>query len=172
MLDRFLNTNFKKIIAFGAGFLLSLLLIYNLAISKTTSLYKAKKDQENLLQSTGKLTQELFDIEQQLNTIQASSIKPYDKKYMLQQVTDFCSTNDLMIISFPATQSREASEYEILTNEIEVKGAYKKIVELIYLIERIEKVGSISNVKFSKIKNKKTKREELVAKIVIRNLAA
>jgi len=89
---------------------------------------------------------------------------------LLEKVTAFCRKHRLLITSFPEAGEQIRSNYAVLTHQIEVEGAYKDMVKLVYMLEQIEVMGVVSSLKFATYKDRRSKQKKLKAKLVLRNL--
>jgi len=169
MLEVF-KSNKNKCIGLLAGTFLGLILIYQVALKKTINLHKTFQRNNALILQSKSIDRQLEKLELKLGHLQASSIQPYDRENLLDQVTSFCKSNRLLVNKFPEASLQTVDKKEIVTNKIEITGPYHAIVKLTHLIEREKKLVAIGSLDFQLKKNKKSKKQELIASIIIRNL--
>lgn len=153
-----------------AGTVFILFLCYRISIRKTLNVrsqYLAKLD---LVQRAQQQDVKLEELQQEMEVLKTSSLQSYDREELLLQITAFSKANKLMVSSFPEAEFVEVAKHGIFTNKIELKGGYHDIVEMAYLIEQKERLAAISSLRFFLQKNKKTKKQELHASLIIRNL--
>lgn len=115
---------------------------------------------------------EIEKYQKEWNIMQGTSQRPYNREYLLAQLTGFCRAHNLLIKTFPQARRQEQNKIPIYTNQIEVEGKYKDIVKLAYMIEQEQLLGAVATLKFYTIKDRLTKKTYLRAKIILRSLEA
>lgn len=149
---------------------LLLALVYSLSIRRTLTMAQQHKSMRQNIERAASAPSEIQQLRSQLNTLQRSALQSYDREQLLEAITNFCRSNDLLVTTFPEASIVQEGASHIITNEVEVEGAYTQIVRLVYLLEQGEKLGSVSSLAFFTHKNRRTKRMNLRAKITLRNL--
>ncbi|MBI1227732.1 MAG: hypothetical protein GC192_21035 [Bacteroidetes bacterium] len=146
------------------------ILIFQLSISRTLKIYSNYRNDEDKIKLAANASIRIDTLQKKLISIQASSIRPYNREKLLEYVTGFCRNKELLIRSFPEALVADQNKSEVITNQIEVEGSFKEMVQLVYLLEVMEKQGSISSLKFYLYKDRLMKRTVLRSLITIRNL--
>ncbi len=109
-------------------------------------------------------------LKKKLANMQQSTLKPYNRERLLENLTNFCRNNHLLVRAFPEAQVVAQNENSVVTNQIEIEGSFKDMVKLAYMLEAEERQGSISSLKFFVFKDRVAKRNVLKSLIVLRNL--
>ncbi|MBD0832825.1 hypothetical protein ICJ83_11835 [Aestuariibaculum sp. TT11] len=147
---------------------------YRGAISKTISL---KNEYINLKKETYKFnsaTKNLALLIQQ-KSYYDSILKKYQinkgslQTNLLKTINSTCDSTDLKIINFFEPHIIRLKNLKISTYQFTVKGDYKTIIQLIYIIEQKTKFGEIISLNFEKKTNFKTGKTYLQAQILLRN---
>jgi len=125
---------------------------------------------ENSVQRAATATGDIAHYEAQLAGLQKTALQVYDREQLLSSITGFCKSHQLLIKAFPKPQRVTENEQIIVTNALEVEGAYKPIIELIYQIEQKEKLAAVSSVRFFMHKDRLTRQETLRCHLILRNL--
>lgn len=150
--------------------LLLCLVVYGVNIKKTMAMRQQYSQQQADIQRAATAANSIQTYRAQLASFQQSALQPYDREFLLEQLTSFCRQHDILVSTFPEAQRVEENGNGIISNTIEVEGRYQDIAELIYMIEQEEKMGSVSTLKFFSQKDRLTKELKLKARMVIRNL--
>ena len=167
---KYLKSYKQKNIALLAAALIGCIAIYFINIKKTISHYQGYQNKKEQLSRVSNADELITQYQMQLAKFQQKNQKSYDREALLEEVTNFCRANQLLVKTFPQAQRVEQNNYPIITNHIEVEGAYKEIVKLVYLLEYEEKLGSVGSLKFYTKKDRYKKKNFLRANIVLRNL--
>ncbi|MEM8908239.1 MAG: hypothetical protein AAGD05_10375 [Bacteroidota bacterium] len=152
------------------GTVLLLVLIGWVSIRPTWALYKESRQLVEEQNRAATAPAEIARYQQQLANLKASTPQPFQRALLLEQVTSFCRQNNLLITAFPEAHQNMRSNYSVLTHEIEVEGAYRDMVRLVYLLEQEATLGVVSSLQFHRFKDRATKKQKLRAKLVLRNL--
>lgn len=157
------------------GFLVILIVCYQLAISKTLS---AKKEYNTLIQesllfkdtpkqvSLLKQKQDFYDgilTKYQLN---GSSIQ----NNLLKTINTFTVQNNLKVASFLEPHVIYKNDMKINTYQFTLEGDYNPIIKLIHSLEQDTKFGEIINLHFEKKTNFRTGNNYLQANVLLKNL--
>lgn len=161
----------RNLFLLGAGLVL-LGLIYMVSIRRTLQLRQALKKNETAIARAQNAPQQIAQLEAQVGALQQNGLRPYDREYLLEQITGFCRDHQLLVRTFPQSERVVENNYPIITNTIEVEGAYQDLVRLVHLLEQKERLGSISSLKFYTKKERVSKKTYLRLSIVLRNLEA
>ena len=167
----FLKTYRQHNLFVGIGFLLGLGLIYTVSIRPTIKQYQQLQQQKRNIQRAAGAAGKINQYKARLVNSKQSSQQAYDRERLLEVVTSFCRSHDLLVKTFPLAQRITQNGNTIVTNIIELEGPYKSIVQLAYLLEQEQKLTTISSMQFFTHKDRVKKRQYLRCKMVLRNLA-
>ncbi len=154
-----------------AGVLLLGIIVFKFNIQRTFKEYKQYKENKAKLTLASTASSQITAYKEQLASLQQTAIAPYNRENLLERVTAFCRTNNLLVKSFPEEEVFDQKNgSQVITNRIEVEGGYKAIVKLVYNLEEIERLGSVNSLRFSLQKDRVLKKWVLRGYIVFRNL--
>lgn len=167
-------TKKQKNIVLILGFVLALIICYQLAINKTIEL----KEQFNAMSKEAVLFK---NAPKQLSLLRLKEVH-YDSlltKYqldgssiqnnLLKVINRFADDNNLKVISFLEPHVIINNDLVINTYEFVLEGDYNSINKLIYQLEQQTKFGEIINLHFEKKKNFRSGRYYLQAKVLLRS---
>jgi len=156
------------------GFIISLVICYQLAISKTfqqKQQYDTLKKQELLFESAPRklslLKQKEVYYDSLLTKYQldGSSIQ----NNLLKSINTFADNNNLKIIGFIEPHVTIQNELTINTYEFVIEGGFNEINHLVYQLEQKTKFGEIVHLHFEKKKNYRSGKYYLQAKVLLRS---
>tara|TARA_R110002050_G_scaffold137538_3_gene261161 strand:+ start:6877 stop:7389 length:513 start_codon:yes stop_codon:yes gene_type:complete len=148
----------QKNIALIIGFVIALVLCYQLAISNTLQQkeqYNTLKAQELLFKNAPKqlslLKQKEVYYDSLLSKYQldGSSIQ----NNLLKVINTFANHNNLKVVSFLEPHVISKNDLTINTYEFILEGNYNAIIQLIHQLEQKTKFGEVINLHFEKKKN-------------------
>jgi hypothetical protein len=157
-----------------AGFVLALMICYQLAISETLQQkeqYNILKQQELLFKNAPKklslLKQKQMYYDSLLTKYQldGSSIQ----NNLLKSINTFANINSIEVISFSEPHTMVQNDLTIKTYEFVLQGDFNDINQLIYQLEQKTKFGEIVNLHFEKKKNFRSGKSYLQAKVLLRS---
>lgn len=161
----------QHLIALFTGAILMLLIAFQLPVQRSWSIYNEYSVGRKQIVQAAAAPIEVTRYQQQLKQQGPIANHTYDRELLLEKVTEFCREKELLVTGFPEAQQIEENGQAIVTNQIEVQGAYKSMVELLYLLEQDQKLGVISSVRFYTVKKRENQNELcLRGAIVLRNL--
>jgi hypothetical protein len=164
----------QKNIALIIGFIIAIVLCYQLAISKTfqqKEQYNYLKQQELLFENAPKqlslLKQKEVYYDSLLTKYQldGSSIQ----NNLLKVINLYARNNSLKVISFLEPHVIVKNDLIIKTYEFVLEGDYNSIIGMAYQLEQQTKFGEIVNLHFEKKKNFRTGKNYLQARILLRS---
>jgi len=167
-------TSKNKNILLIIGFVLVLILCYQLAISNTLQQKKqfnTLKQQELLFKNAPKQLSLLKQKEAYYDSLltkyqlDGSSIQ----NNLLKTINAFAKDNSLKVVSFLEPHVITQNDLTIKTYEFVVEGQYSSIIQLIYQLEQQTKFGEIINLHFEKKKNFRTGRYFLQAHVLVKS---
>lgn len=157
-----------------ATFLLSLFLCYKLAILKTIN----ARQQLNILSKESvqisNTSKELYQLkikesyyDSLLNTYQFKNLSIQNQ--ILNILNEFSSNGSIEIKKFKEPHTIEENELIIKTFDLTIKANYNNIIKLVHHFEQKERFSEIINLNLKKIKNHKTGKYFLQAKILLKS---
>lgn len=165
------NTYKQKVLLLSVGSVLFLVLAWYLSFSKTFTEYRKMTIVKERLQQAERVEQEIAQLQSSLAAYKKDSlVQQFSQERLFELVTEWCQEHDLIVQAMPEAKFVEQDGYRIYTNELHLKGAYVQIVELMYALERTFKIGQLVHGDFSLVKNRDTKRLELLANLHLKNI--
>ncbi|MBC7862010.1 MAG: hypothetical protein IAF38_03495 [Bacteroidia bacterium] len=80
---------------------------------------------------------------------------------LLKELTSFCDSIGLTVKEYPGAETKQEIEYIVETHQFVVQGNFHSLVKLVNHLEHKSKTGKIAEADFRKVKDNKTKREQL-----------
>jgi len=148
---------------------------YHLAVKKTFHLKsecsQIEKDMAELKDAPG----QILNLKKKLGSLDNSVHIAFNKKqtiqdYLLEQIADYCSKNNILIKEYPKPHVYSKDDYTIETNHITLAGPYINLLKLLYHIEQKYRLGKVSSARFYTEINDKTKVNELILELYIQNI--
>lgn len=172
MLDRF--TYRQRNIGLLAVFLLSCLLVYQLALKQTVELAAACSAKETELETAQDAPQRIALLKAQRQAIEnvlgdADHTMDFQQR-LLETVSDFCRDQKLTLSDFPNAVAVVEKGYRIETNAVSVQGSFNKLVRLVYELEQKHHMGKIAAVEFATGRVSRNKPAILTATIYVQNV--
>ncbi|WP_323787700.1 hypothetical protein [Psychroserpens sp.] len=164
----------NKNILLVAGFVFTLFICYQLAISKTIiqkQEYDVLKKQQvlfkNAPQKLSLLKKKEVYYDSILNKYQldGSSVE----NNLLKTINVFATTNNIKVVSFLKPHIIFKEDLIIKTYEFILEGDFNNINQLIHQLEQMTKFGEVVNLQFEKKKNHKTGKQYLQANILLKS---
>lgn len=165
-----LNSYKKKNIALLVAAIVFIGLIYKINIQKTLRYINLYNTQKAKLTLAKNAPSDIQKYKVELELLQQSTQKTYNREYLLEQLTRFCKEHDLLVKSFAKEHRIVKDDLPVITNEIEVEGTYHAIVKLIYMLEYEEKLGSVSSSDFYRKRDVQKRKDFLRTKLVLRSI--
>ncbi|WP_308990635.1 hypothetical protein QLS71_004045 [Mariniflexile litorale] len=156
------------------GFVLTLLLCYQIAISKTVALkkeYNTLKQQETLFKNTPKQVellkqkQRYYDGLLSKYQLNGSSVQ----NNLLKTINSYADSTNLKVIEFIEPHIIYQNELKVSTYQFTLEGNYNAILKLIYKLEQETKFGEITNLHFEKKINFRTGYSYLQARVLLKS---
>ena len=158
-----------------AGSVIFAFIVYNNAIQKTLDVKSKYDTLKQQIQSNELSVTHINQLQAEsntLNTILGTTKEAEEdiQQNLLEEVSEYCNKNKITLTKFPETTSFREKEYIIETNEFEVKGTFKKLLQLQYNIENNFKGARVASVHYYSKKNIKTKELELFLNVYLQNI--
>jgi hypothetical protein len=152
--------------------LISLFLINNV-FRKTAEQFIQNKELKSELKKANEAPAQLKSLQvrlQQADAIfheqkNAEGINIHDR--ILGIVSKYCQESGVTLMSYPEPNISKDGNFVTETNILTVQGGFRKILELIYLLEQKEKPAKISSVNYKTQKNFDNQHIELIATIYL-----
>lgn len=165
------STYKQKVWLLLAGSISFVILAWYLSFSKTFAEYRKMSAVKEKLRQAEYVTQEIAQLQQSLAVYKKDSLaQQFSEEHLFELVTEWCQENDLTVQAMPKAEIIEQDGYRVYTNQLQLKGSYVRIVELMYALERTFKIGQLVHSDFSLVKNRETKRLELWANLHLKNI--
>lgn len=157
------------------GFILGLVICYQLAISKTIDSKKefvSLKQQESFIQNAPEQLALLNKKKQYYSSflakyrLEETSIQ----NNLLKTINSFTDSTNLIIIDFKEPHITKKEDLTINTFQIILEGDYKSIIKLVHSLEQDTKFGEIINLHFEKKTNFRTGNNYLQATMLLKNI--
>ena len=164
-----------KLKLLGGGVLLSLLLVYFLAIRDTLNIRSDCKVKKIKLTESKRLDEKIGALRNQIKTldIQIGNQPDTTKKVidlLLDYVTEYCSNSGCQIKEIPTSAKALSNGYEVETYFVTLSGPYNDLLNLVYILEQKKKTGGhIASLLFSVLKNNNTKKQELLLTLYVQH---
>lgn len=123
--------------------------------------------QQTIFESLRHQTNELGKVDEQLGMFDTE----VSREFIIAVVSEFCEKNKLKLKEVLPQEVYVSNDLNISTEVLSVTGYYHNILTLLEYLEVQAHVGKITSVHFEKIKDKESRKIELVAKIYIQNIA-
>ncbi len=166
----------NRILVFS--FILSLLIAYKLAFSKTISLRKLYLNNEKESLSVADINKKLFQLTKQ-KTHNDSILKKYKnltnssfQNNLLQTINIISRENSLTVLSFNEPHYFIKDKARFANYQIKLSGSYENILKLLNKIEEEYKFGKLHSVNFEKKKDYKSGRKYLVVDFLLQRVNA
>ncbi len=156
------------------GFLLMLVLCYQLAFSKTLTLkkeFRTLKQEVELLESIPKQLSLLKQKERYYDSVltkyqlKGSSLQ----NSLLKTINTFSKNHNLKVIGFLEPHIINQNNLTIKTYQFTLEGDFNNILKLTYQLEQQTKFGEIINLHFEKKKNFRTGKFYLQAHVLLKS---
>jgi Tfp pilus assembly protein PilO len=153
--------------------ILALLLVYLFGLKKTFATRNDIQQKKEKLALSKDINAKMGLVKSRLNSIDNmigqkpdSSKKVIDN--ILEDVTTYCNSEGCILKAIPETHHAEDKNFSIETYFITVEGNYKKLLNLVYLLEQKKKGGGrLSSCILYTRKNNQTKKLSLESTLFI-----
>lgn len=166
----------RKFLFLSLGLMVLVVLAYYLSISRTieqlalhgelsrkvTQVQDVERDLSKLKAQRSELPQHVGDGQVALGDF---------NHQLLHTVGQFCEKNDLLLADFAEPKIGVDKGYEVETGILTIGGDYKKLLQLVALLQRDFKMGSVVSIDFVKEKNYRKNVEELFVKVYVQKIS-
>lgn len=166
----------RKFLLLSMGLIALVFLAYYLSISRTIeqlSLHRELSQKVTQVQDVGrdlsKLRAQRSDLPEHVEEGQV--VLGDFNHQLLHKVGHFCEKNDLLLADFAEPIIGVEKGYEVETGILTIGGDYKKLLQLVSLLQRDFKMGRVVSVDFVKEKNYRKNMEELFVKVYVQKIS-
>lgn len=168
--------NYKMVLILTLGsLLLVIVLIWNLAISKTVNeiSLNSKLKVENQLAEDLPLKQR--ELEKKIKSIsnhvnsEIVTSNDFDQKLLIV-LNKYCRENNLVIRNLPERVAKEVSGMTLLTSTFTIEGDFVGLIKLIYALDQHERIGKVNSAGFVRRTENKTQTSYLTVDVYIQNI--
>lgn len=156
------------------GFLLTVIIAYKYAIANTLQLkseYKTLKQEavvfDNMPQQLSSLKQREKYYDSLLTKYQLGESSMQNS--MLRAINTYAEANKLKVVGFIEPHKIAQNDLTINTCQFTLEGDYNAIITLIHQLEQNTKFGEIINLNFKKLKNYRTGKYYLQARVLLKS---
>lgn len=164
----------NKLYLLLAGLIISLFVVYKIAIQSTINLASQCKELNDKLSQVKDAPERIAELEAEISkyTDILSSETPELNmgEVLLDAISRYCQENTLVLKEFPEDHVYNRNNYTINTSIITIEGGFIKMLKLLYMLETNKTYGKISSAGFYTYLDKKTKKYELNLKIYVQNI--
>lgn len=167
--------NRQKNIVLLVSFVLSLFLVYHLAIKKTviykamhTGLLKEKKTLNNAVEKKQFFQQKNKYLDSILKSKNISAHNSFQQT-LLKNIGDFMSGEKIEIETFQKPHISLQNQTNVKTYSFTVKGDFNSLLKLIHHLEK-QHLGELNSVNFEKKRNYKNRKDYLVLVIYLQRM--
>jgi hypothetical protein len=171
-----MNTTFNnknKTILLISGFLIFLVIVYNVALKQTIEIGSQSKNIEKSLQRSNQVYTQRSSLKKEIAEIDSIIGITHklisSQEIILNEFVTYCKENRLIVREFPKTHMVNDGDFEIETNVVSVEGTYKELLHLLYFFEHKRLAGKLSSAKFLLNEDIGTHRKYLTLTFYIQN---
>lgn len=160
----------KKCLVVFSGFILFLLVAYQLSFSETLRNRNEIKEKEVKISWLKEKEREIPFLKSKMALVE-KAYKEGDSSSVRDKLTafisDFAENNNCIVTEIPFSASYKNGEVKVETNTFTVKGTFSSLLSLQYAVEKEFKfLARIMSVRFFSIKENQTKRKNLYLTII------
>lgn len=163
----------NKTIVIGA--LLFLVVVYQLALSKTWDLYVQNNALEEKLATVHESLKNKDEVEnkqavleQRIASFFVDSLSHQD--LLIETVSRYCHMHRILLRELPAMNTYTEGDFQVGTYKVVLEGDYKTLLQLVYLLEQKNKIGRVSSASFILKFDNKRKKDILSLVIYLQNI--
>jgi hypothetical protein len=151
------NLNFKKKVnLLIAGFCISLLIVYYIAVKGTIDLARECHHIQDQITTNEKAPAEikifekrLIELNKTISNLDSSNTDFHEN--ILGDISTYCTKHDLIIKNYPESHKYASDKYVVETDIISIEGNFSDLLKLLYKLEIENKNGHISSISFETI---------------------
>ena len=168
-----LSEKYKLYLLLG-GFILILIIAYNVAIKSTISTIREYRELKQKSTEAADLPAQCAALQNQLkhlNRLYFDAVKGIDDTHeiFLNKLGRLAAQYNAAVIDYPAEHNFEASSVRIETHIAVLKGDFSDLLKVLYELEVNERIGRLVSVEYYTEINRKTKVRSLFMRIYIQN---
>lgn len=160
----------KKYWIFTVLAILIFYLVYKFSFEKTIALKEKINENEQKIAYMHQAPGELSAYQEKLEKLnQKKRPQVYKREQLFEIINTFCRANNLQILNFHPEARSDFDNFLLITNELELKGDYKTMLKLIWLLEYETNYCHIASAKYEMVTDKRTKDTYLSGYFVMQN---
>lgn len=155
------------------GFLVAILLVYWLAISKTLQLSGQVQQLETQVEKLGDAPLQVQILKKRLGEIEdriGDNSGNITQEGIFDALSNYCKKNKLTMREFPVPHELTKDDYLVQTYQVEVEGTFHGLVNLVYYLEQQAYLGKVAATRFLLKKDKRTREEYLNLSIYLQTV--
>lgn len=157
-----------------AAIIIFTVITYSLALSKTLGLAKECSALKKELVTTANAPEKIARLEEQLFELDRKAGLGSDsidfQQALLEKVSTYSSQNNVTLKEFPSNHLFISKDLQIETNQFTLEGSFLSLLKCVFELEQVDKIGKVISTKYETIKDVRTKKVSLTAKIYVQNV--
>ncbi|WP_010518704.1 hypothetical protein [Croceivirga radicis] len=165
----------KKNIILISGYIVLLIISYQVAIKKTIETYRQHKEldkdynkHKTLPKKINSILQEKENLELQRNKLKIS--QNLSRNGLIEYLSRETEINDIKIISFNEPHTSIENNQTIFSFTFELKGSFLAMLKLLNKLENSGAYGTISHLQFETKRNFDQNKNELTVKTIVQQI--
>jgi len=165
----------KKNIILLVGFILLLILSWNLAMVETFNLKNQIQMVNKELRSAENAPLQIAQLNRELNQIQGNSKLLYSsvlqmREALLSELVQLTSKHRVNLKSFPEYFIQEKEDFELTTSPIILEGSFKNLLQLMDEFEKSNTSGKVSSALFRVEESRRSGKRTLYLTLYIQSI--
>ena len=153
----------------AAGLLL--LAAWQFSFSRTLAMYRAAGANSRQLAQAQNAESMVATFRSRLTQLEhVGTAKPYDREFLFEQLNTFCRNHQLQILRLYPEVRRAEQDVDLVTNQLEVQGAFNDMVLLGWFIEREQQLGKVVSATYAVSEDKRNRSTRLIATFILQHI--
>ncbi|MBR8534946.1 hypothetical protein KDU71_05185 [Carboxylicivirga sediminis] len=168
-------SNKKKFYLMLVGAVILIWLSFKLGVNKTFELKEQLDHRREQLMGIQDAPRRLQQIEQQLEDVErliGDASGEDASPYLIEKAANYCKKNKLVLNEIPIKHVFTKDELSVVTYQLKVQGAFKKLLRLLDELEHHSAAGKLRSVRFESEYNLRKKKKELFGVYYIQSVGA
>ena len=151
-----------------------LLVAYVLSISKTIDLYASNARLSNQIEQAVSAPKQIALLRRQANEMKSMfslEDQPIDVRgFLMHELSTVCEENNVLFDNFSESASFIKDDLIVETHKATISGNYVDVLQVSYQVSKNLKGARMVSLQFTKEKDRRSKRERLLAHIYIQSI--
>lgn len=147
------------------GFFIMLIISWAFGFKKTFAAIGACNEMQSRAETAKDLPEKEEALKKELILLESKIGSHSDslafQQQLLREITSFCDSIGIDVKEYSGKEMRQEIGYLVETHRFAIQGGFLSLVKLIHHLEQKANTGKIAAADFRKVKDSKTKREEL-----------